>query len=480
MKAIVSASEMAAADRYTIERLGVPGIELMERAARACVGELMEELRPDSLVTVLAGPGNNGGDGLAIARLLHGEGVTVRVFLLQDGETYRGDAALNHQRLRDLAVDISVIEDPATFGLPLGCDWVVDALFGTGLSRPITGGLANLIERLNVSGLRVLAVDIPSGLSGDHGRVDGPAVRARLTVTFQCLKFAHVVTPACLSCGDVRVHDIGISFSDEARTGSWLVEGRDFQRPTRDVEGHKGRYGYLGVVGGFAGMAGAASLAARAALRFGAGKVRVLTDQPAYFGQPGSVMVDHVDRWKQVGDFDALVIGPGLSRAEAAWSHLRQWDLRDRSIVWDADGLHLLAAERLFPGKDWVMTPHPGEAAVLLGTTAGEVQRDRLAAIRALAKAFPGGWLLLKGFRTLVLSPGGELFVCGTGNVALATAGSGDVLSGMIGAMLAQGCAMEEAVLSACLRHGLAADRWVRHHPDYSMIAEDIIEDLKY
>lgn len=226
-------------------------------------------------------------------------------------------------------------------------------------------------------------------------------------------------------------------------------------------------------------MEGAANLASVAALRFGAGKVRVFTDNPSSRFHHDSVMVEHISHL--VGSYDAWVIGPGLSRRDSVFHLLGDLDLNGQKVVWDADGLFFLNHNPLnHKGAEWVMTPHPGEAAMLLGWSADRVQKDRLAALDALQERFPAGWILLKGYRSLIASPQGERFVCATGNAALATAGSGDVLSGMIGALLAQGLPMEDAVLTATLRHGLAADRWVLHHPAHAMLAEDIIEDLKF
>ncbi len=480
MQAIVTATQMAAADRFTIDQLGVPGITLMEHAARACAQELGTLLGEQDQVLVLVGPGNNGGDGLAIARLLHERGVTVRVRCISDPGAFQGDSAVNYQRLTAAGVPCEAPNGPLATEIDETVTWLVDSLFGTGLSRPISGDLATLVNNANAAPAKILAVDVPSGLNGNHGRVDGVVVKADVTVTFQRLKTAHVVTPACTFCGQIRLHDIGIQFSADAGVNRFLMEASDYDRPPRQQDSHKGRFGTLAVLGGFRGMQGAAFLAGRAALRFGAGKVRLFSDAPEGFGQPGSLMVGDAGAGPGTQHYDALVVGPGLSRNATAQQALEAWNLHEQRVVWDADSLAFVAQFRESMGTEWVMTPHPGEAAALLGVTAAQVQADRTAAIAALANYYPGGWIVLKGYRTLIQSPDGELFICGTGNAALATAGSGDVLSGMIGAMLAGGAAIGDAVLSAVLRHGLAADRWVQQYRDYSMTAEDIIEDLRF
>ncbi len=479
MKPILSSEQMAAADRYTIDALGVPGLELMENAARACYEELAAELSSEDQVAVVAGAGNNGGDGFAVARLLIEAGHETRVFLAMPASKLSGDALVNYDRLRAMNAPIQEIDE--SWHPPESATWVVDALFGTGLNRPVRGGLVRLIENINQSPARVCALDLASGLCGSRGARIGPAIHADMTVTFQFLKIAHAVSPACTSCGRVVVRDIGIQCDPDTRLEVFLLEAADFYRPPREPESHKGSHGALAVVGGFAGMEGAASLAASAALRFGAGKVRIFSNLPNGRFFRDSVMVAPLLEDMQERDYQAWVIGPGLSRSEAAFAAVARLALEGARVVWDADGLYFLRQNPEAPrGKDWVLTPHPGEAAMLLGTSAKEVQRDRVDAIQRLGALYPGGWILLKGYRTLILSPKGRLFVCGTGNAALATAGSGDVLSGMIGALLAQGLPLDDAVLSACLRHGMAGDRWIRNYRDYAMLAEDIIEDLKY
>ncbi len=209
MKVVLSAAEMASADQYTIHELGIPGLELMERAARAATDELIKHLTPDDHIVVAAGPGNNGGDGFAMARLLNEAKFSVRVIHLSDRAIYRGDALAN-LKLLDGLVQVDRLENPTPEILGKGVTWIVDALFGTGLSRPLIGPYAVLVEMLNQHPASVLAVDLPSGLFGDSGRLPGPCIQADVTVTFQHLKVSHTVSPAINRCGPIVVHDIGI------------------------------------------------------------------------------------------------------------------------------------------------------------------------------------------------------------------------------------------------------------------------------
>ncbi len=474
MRTIFTSDQMAAADAYTIGTLGVPGVELMERAALACAEAIVEMVSPDQTVAVVAGSGNNGGDGLAIARILRERGYQVKTFLALPGRPFGGDAAQHFERLRASGATIAPADDRFLSAEPFAL--LVDALFGTGLDRPLGGFVRDLVMRMNAAPVPIFAVDLPSGLSGNSGRLLGETVRAKRTVTFQHLKLAHVVSPACTFCGHVTVADIGIRRPPGASYPNHLLEAEDYRRAQRGAVTHKGSFGTLAILGGFSGMEGAANLAAVAALRFGVGKVRVYTNNRNRYHHD-SVMVENIAHYQP--QYNALVIGPGLSRSDEAFAHVRRLNLERERVVWDADAIHYLKRQQpSCLGGEWVMTPHPGEAAELLDCLAREIQQDRLGALQRLGERYPGGWILLKGYRTLIRSPEGEVTICGPGGPALAVAGSGDVLSGMIGSLMAQGLSMKDAVLQACLRHALAGDHWSAHHPDYSMLAEDIIHDL--
>ena len=479
MRSILSADQMAAADRHTIDELGVSGLELMERAGTVFCEELKPQLESDKPIAVIVGLGNNGGDGLVIARLLMEAGYQIETLLCFPPDRFRGDAAENYRRFLDTGGVPRVLDQQPD--LHDGYQWIVDAVFGTGLNRPVSGRLASLFQALNRHQAPIAAVDLPSGLSGNTGRVLGPALHAALTVTFQSLKIAHTVTPACGHCGKTVVRDIGIRMNDSSRVRRFFLEAEDFQRPARANLTHKGSFGTLAILGGFRGMEGAANLAGLAALRFGAGKVRIYSDSPGGRFHHDSLMVENFESLAGLRAYQAVVVGPGLSPKTDVFRALDQLELERFPVVWDAGGLDYLAQRQDRNRQtSWLLTPHPGEAARILNVDTKTIQNDRLAAIDALGQAFPEAWILLKGYRSLIRNPEGELFVCGVGNAALATAGSGDVLSGMIGALLAQGFSPEDAILSACIRHGMAADRWTRHYRDYSMIAEDIIADLRH
>ncbi len=475
MKAIVSAAEMTRADKYTIDQ-GLSGELLMERAAQACVDELMPHLGQREHIAVFCGGGNNGGDGFAMARILHQSGFKVHVHYLKD--EVKDEAAHHFKILCESNCPRNLIDHTRGFEIPSTVTWIIDALVGVGLKSALKGPVIELIHQINQHRAPVLSVDMPSGLCADHGELMGEHVVARLTVTFQTLKFAHVITPACLACGDIVTRDIGIRFPDSHQQKAFALQRTDYHRDPRPPNSHKGTFGSLAVVGGFPGMEGAANLTAMAALRFGAGKVTIMSPHP------GSGRFHHdsvmTGSEKRLDAFSAVVIGPGLSRGQLAQEWLANTTLGRARVVWDADGLALLANRPKDRGRQFVVTPHPGEAAQLLGLQGQEIQARRLASSHALRQMFPDTWIVLKGFRTIISAPDGSIYVCTPGNAALATAGSGDVLAGMIGAMLAQSeCATQDAVLLSVLRHALSAEHWLEQHADHAMLAEDIVEDLK-
>jgi NAD(P)H-hydrate epimerase len=481
VKPIISSKAMAQADRYTIDVLGKPSLDLMEAASRSVFDVLSDLLLPGGKALVVCGAGHNGGDGFAVARMLHEGHFNVSVVVIRPVDQLVGDARVQADRLAELNVPIQVLDDSGTLEIEDDVDWIVDALFGTGLNRHVQGALVHTIQAMNSHMAPVLAVDIPSGLNGDHGFVIGPHIEAAVTVTFQAMKFAHAVAPAANACGNLYIRDIGISFEDTSKVKTFFLEAQDYVRLPRPTHAHKGTFGTLAIVGGFQGMEGAANLAARAALRFGAGKVRIHTDNPGGRFYHDAIMVG--DAYKEdLGDrYDALVVGCGLGRPEKRRIWLERQPLETHRIVWDADGLY--AFVDLSPSKrghDWVATPHAGEAAMLLNSSADEVQRDRQGALEALAEAYPGGWWVLKGNRTMVAGPHGERYVIATGHPALAVAGSGDVLAGMIGALLAGTHTTDEAVLLSVLRHGMTGERWSAQYRDYAMLPDDMIDDLRF
>ncbi len=477
------------ADARTIAG-GTPGIVLMERAAEAVSRECLRAVEGSPLrgerVVVLCGTGNNGGDGFAIARLLRRSPRvgTVTVLLLGARSRVAGDAAETLRRLeRDGG---EVVEATVDEGLePVrGATLVVDALYGTGLSRPLDAeGLAAQAARV-ASGRRafVVSVDLPSGLDAGSGVLAGPHVRADLTVTFGAPKLAHLLLPAAAACGRVVVADIGLLPADPAVDGPEAVTALDVAPlfPPRPVAAHKGTYGTLAVVGGALGMAGAAALAARAAFRAGAGKVAVVAEEPSRAAVHALVAeATTADALPESGP-TALAVGPGLGTG--SWGALRLDEALATPLpaVLDADALNLLRGRvGLLVGRPGptVLTPHPGEAARLLGLGSVAVATDPESAARRLA-AESGATVVLKGFRSVVATPAGRVGRVLSGNPGMATGGSGDVLTGVVGALLARGHSAWESATAGAYLHGLAGDLVRERLGEESLRASDLPEEL--
>ncbi|MGC8916325.1 MAG: NAD(P)H-hydrate dehydratase [Thermoanaerobaculum sp.] len=481
MLAVLDTAAMKAADRYTIEELGLPSLILMEQAASAVTAVVEERVEEDDLVVVVCGPGNNGGDGLAVARQRHAAGGSVEAVLVADPQRLSQDAAAQWELAGRFGVPRWVLEEgtlPRLAAVVGRAALVVDAMYGTGLDRPLSGLPAGVVELVNQSPVEVVAVDLPSGLSGSRGHIPGPAIQADLTVTFGALKWAHILAPAALLCGDVTVADIGIPLATLQRVASgFLVEAADAAGwlPERAPDAHKGHFGHLLVVAGRLGRAGAAALAARAAVRAGSGLVTVATPEgavtaiqaavpeamvdPLPAAEDGSARGDGIEA--SLAKATAVAVGPGLGLGEGPKRLLaRILEAWSGPLVLDADALTLLSGqlERLSGRRGpTVLTPHPGELARLLGVTTSEVQADRPAAVRRAAELC-GCAVLLKGFRTLVAEPEGAIWINPTGSPGLASGGAGDVLTGIVGAYLAQGLAAKHAAALGAFLHGRAAE----------------------
>lgn len=473
---LLGAEAMRALDRHTIEKLGVPGELLME-----CAGRLVAAFaEPDGAgrVLVLCGPGSNGGDGLVAARHLHLRGVPVRVALAADPARLQGDAARNLERAERAGVFFARPDWTVAPG-----DVIVDALFGTGLARAPEGAAADAIVRANGArpGCRVVAVDLPSGLDADTGQPRGPCIEADVTVTIGLPKLGLALEPGRARAGRVWVGRIGIADDApgaDAPPTLLTRRGAGALLPARPPHGHKGTFGHVLVVAGSRGKAGAAALAAAGAARAGAGLVTVACPagvQPEVAAQLAEAMTsplaDGADGELAVAAGAALAelararsaaaVGPGLGRGEGVrGALLRAIPSLELPLVLDADGLVAFAGapERLRERRaPTVLTPHPGEAALLLGTTADALNRDRVAAARALAER-TGGVAVLKGAATVVAAPGGRVRVNPTGGPVLATGGTGDVLAGAIAGLLAQGLDAFDAAALGVYLHGLAGD----------------------
>jgi NAD(P)H-hydrate epimerase len=477
----------------------------MENAGAALVEALRRRCPDWKRVAVVCGPGNNGGDGLVAARLLACAGVEVALFTLRQPEDYGSDPADNLARARALHLDPVWIFGAGGFTAftraVAASDGIVDALFGTGLKRPLEGRARRVVEALNRSGRPVVAADIPSGLSADGGAVPGAAVRARLTVAFGAPKPCHLLSPAGAFCGQILVADIGIPLRIlEARaTKFFLAEASDVATalPERPPDSNKGDFGRLAVIAGSRGKGGAAILAARGALRGGAGLVTVFCPEsiapivtaslPEAMTFPlpesgGAIAEAGLrDAVRALAAFDAAVVGPGLGTSPAAVAFLEGLLRKTRlPIVLDADGLNAFAGR---PGAcarrrgPLVLTPHPGEAGRLLGRSASRVQVDRLGSARELSRR-SRAVAVLKGAHTLIADPAGVVVANPTGTPLLATAGSGDVLAGLIGSLLAGGLAARAAALAGVWLHGAAAEALEPELGDAGLLAHEIADAL--
>lgn len=478
---------MKQADWTAIDERGIDSLALMERAA-GFVAEAAAGIARNPTAAVFCGSGNNGGDGVAAARLLMDKGFDVTAYLVGRREKMTADTAEMERRL-EAAGGRLLPFDPAAELEDAGV--IVDALFGVGLNRPLEGDAALAAELINRSGAPVAAADIASGVSADDGRVPGSAVRADVTVTFSMAKPGHFIEPGCIYCGELKICDIGIpaDLLAEARCPVQAVTGVSL--PERPRLSHKGDFGKLLILGGCVGYTGAPSLCARAAVRAGAGLVWLGVPEDIYtitavkneeampFPLPAeggrvapSAPAALAGRLREA---EVVVAGPGLGRGEGTRALTEYLLAGDKPLVLDADCLWALA-ERLELLKMrrglTVLTPHEGEFARLYPGRTG----NRLADARSFAAEY-GCVLVLKGHRSLAAFPDGRCFVIHAGNPGMAKGGSGDVLAGVLGAMLGQFPA-EQAVVSGCWLHARAGDLAARELGEYAMTASDIIDKL--
>lgn len=502
---LASVQEITHIDRKAIREFGIPGPVLMENAAAAVLQEM--ERHFDGLlgvkVGIICGKGNNGGDGLALARRLRIRGVPVRVAVLAPFSALRGEAKLNLSILRKTDVEIIPNAGPSVLNeLVAWSDVVVDALLGVGLSKPLKGNYALAVELMNASGRPVVAVDIPSGIDADSGQVLGSAVRADLTVTMTLPKRGLFLHPGSDCAGTVRIADIGIPpqviEKESLRTNLLDREMLQGSFAPRSRDGHKGDYGHLLVIAGSQGKAGAAVMAARGALRSGAGLVTIsapasivsILQQQAFEAMciPAGESIDGTigmgvegEILKATATMAACAIGPGLTIHYETVQVVRNLvQSIEIPMVIDADGLNALAgsADVLRRTKaPVIVTPHPGEMARLAGIAVREVQQDRIAVARRFASKY-GVTVVLKGAGTVIATPKGDAFLNTTGNPGMATGGTGDVLTGVIGSLLAQGYHPQEAACIGVFIHGLAGDRAAEEKGEAGMIAGDVIENL--
>ncbi len=471
-------------DRLAIES-GIPAYTLMTRAAGAAWQCLRSGWPQAQRLAVLCGSGNNGGDGLVLARLALADGLRVRVWQAGDSTRLRGAARAAQD---DFLAAGGVLSQESLEEVLAGADVIVDALLGTGFDRGLDSRWQAWINTVNASGIPVLAIDIPSGLSADTGHIGSVAIRARRTVTFIAGKPGLYTGMGPDVCGLVSLADLEVPRAVFAQVApvAWLAREAQLQRlaQPRARAAHKGAFGHVLVIGGDHGMSGAVRLAGEAALRCGAGLVSVATrpEHAAVVSAGCPELMCH-----GVSDADGLrrlfrrssvlVVGPGLGQSDWARQLLAALLEAGKPCVVDADALNLLARDPL-QHDHWILTPHPGEAARLLGCDTAAVQADRIGTLRRLHDRY-SGVIVLKGAGTLVQAADGPPLLCAAGNPGMASAGMGDVLSGIAGALLAQGLDLPDAARAAVCLHACAGDHAARQGGERGLLARDVITQLR-
>ena len=504
---IATSSQMRAIDLAATEKYGIPGSVLMENAGCA-VAEAIVDMTGEprgKVICILCGKGNNGGDGAVAARWMHNQGSRVLLFLTALRGEVSGDAALFLSTAVCMGIDVTELTDERAWEkLRISAalaDVVVDALVGTGMQGELQGAVARAAELINSAGRPVLAVDIPSGVDSDNGQIGSFAVEANRTVTFALPKIGHYQYPGAAARGRLTVAPIGIPAelleSDEIRQNLLTVEYIRTLFKIRKPDSHKGDYGQALIVAGSQGLSGAAALSAHGAVRGGIGRVTVGVPEslqivmetktteamtlPLPEALSGGLGRDAV---RLVNDFaarvDVLAVGPGLGRQEETLEAVREWiRTADKPLVLDADALHAVAGhlELLSEAASLsVLTPHPGEMMILTGQSVGDIQKNRTESARRFAAQW-GCIMVLKGAATVVAFPDGEVYLNPTGNAAMAAAGTGDVLTGLITAFIAQGMSSHEAALAGVFTHGTAGEIASKSKP-VGMTASDLAEAI--
>ncbi len=493
---IFTTAQIRELDKYTIEHEPIASLELMERAARAIAQAVTEEWSKETPVIVFAGPGNNGGDALAVARLMSEQGYQVSVYLFNVSGKLSDDCAANKQRLQNLRhlkafVEVSTEFDPPKLDSSM---LVIDGLFGSGINKPLAGGFASLVKYINASQTTVVSIDVPSGLMTEDNtyNVRANIIRATTTLTFQQPKLSFLFAENQQFVGRLRVLDIGLSREgiEKIEAPFTLLEESDISRRLlgRSPFAHKGQMGTALLIAGSYGMAGAAILAAKACMRAGAGKVVVNSPRrnipvlqvaiPEAVVQAGSeetIFAEAVD----VDDYQAMAIGPGLGQSEqTAIAMIAQVRRTQCPVIVDADALNIIANHRAWLQqlpKDIILTPHPKELDRLEGHSTDSY--ERLTKASNLAERLKG-YVVLKGHHTAICCPDGHILFNATGNAGMATAGCGDVLTGLLAGLLARGYKPLDACIVGVWLHGLAGDLAAQVMGEESLMAGDIINNI--
>lgn len=506
---VVTAHTMQEIDKRTIAEFGISGLALMENAGRCCVEEITAEfgLKGSNRAVILAGKGNNGGDGYVIARLLSQKGWSVKVFILAECEQISGDAAANLDKLPSNMINFCPHEGqlPALHMEEIyQADVIVDAMLGTGLRSDIGGVCLEAIELVNASGRPVLSVDIPSGIHGTTGRILGDAIRAYITVTFAFAKLGHVLYPGAEHTGRLIIADIGIP-QQLMETAS----GYDFLNDEsicpllhrRDRMAHKGHFGHCLIIAGSTGKTGAAALCANSAVRAGSGLVTLAVAESLHSileiktteamtvplpdsgsGYLTSSAFPAIE--KLLAGKDAIALGPGMDRRPGTVALVQNLiETITAPLVIDADALNALAEDlsvlRRKKSANIILTPHPGEMGRLLGTSIPDVEAIRISVAQEFAHNY-GIYLVLKGARTIIASPNGTAAINSSGNPGMATGGMGDVLTGIIVSLLGQGYTSGDACRLGVYIHGYAADLVAADKGEIGINAGDVQEMLPY
>lgn len=503
---VAAPAQMREIDRLAIEEYGIPGIVLMENASLRVTEEIDKLLGgcKGKTVSVFAGKGNNGGDAFAVARQLSSRGAAVRVYTLFDNEDLKSDAGVNHAIIGKLGIYEQRLHED---GLPddmCSADILVDGIFGTGFRGEVSGLACIVIEKINSSGKPVLSIDIPSGLDGCTGRTGGICVKAGSTVTFGLPKLGMVIQPGCEFCGRILVADIGLPAAAIERAGIRVQLIDDEMAagiiPKRSNDSNKGDYGKILLITGSKGMTGSGCLSAEAALRTGAGLVYLAVpttladiydlavteavvspledDGSGHFSPLAAESIPQMLKGK-----NAAAIGPGLSLKQGARKIVKTvLESSEIPLVLDADALNAVSGDLSMLKAlkaPAVITPHPGEMSRLMGKTIKEVQSDRIAAAVEFSEKW-GVVTVLKGFRTVVAFPDGRVFINPTGNSGMATGGAGDVLTGIIAALMGQGADPGFSAVAGVYIHGLAGDCASEEKGEHGLIASDIIEKIPH
>lgn len=503
---VVTAKEMADMDKFAIEKIGIPGMVLMENAGREVVAVIKEKLGTveHKTIVIFCGKGNNGGDGYVIARYLLDMGANVQTYLVGKTEEVKGDAKSNLKILQDLGHIVLPISRLEHVDLSKGAHLVVDALLGTGVRGALKGLLAQIVEKINEMDAPVIAVDLPTGMEADTGAINGACVRANSTVTMAYLKSGLLLSPAREHAGDVVVANIGMpaSVAEEKNVKCFELTGDYISEvlPRRMPDTFKSRCGQVFLLAGSAGLTGAAALSSEAVLRVGAGmallgiprslnaaleeKVTEVMTLPLPETEQQSLSFDSKDLVSEKLEWaNVLAVGPGLSTHTDSTKLVKSiLEILSKPVVLDADAINCLKDDKEIlktTKADLVLTPHPGELSRLVGISTKDILADPIVTVRDQAQKLKVV-LVLKGAPTIIGAPDGYVFINSTGNAGMATAGMGDVLTGAIAGLIAQGMTPLDGALAGVYLHGLAGDISKSELGEAGLLAGDVLKNLPF